>query len=146
MNSLIEAIADGWSWKLGQPVAIIDTNLFGNAIVKNTQGQYFRIIPEEWSCELLADSPTELEEKTCNTDFEQDWAMERIVALAKAALGPLDEGQVYYLVTPGILGGQYEADNIRKIRLQELFSYSGDMAHQIEGVPDGGKVKITLKK
>jgi hypothetical protein len=35
MNVLLEAIVEGWGWKLGEPVAIIATNRFGNAIVRN---------------------------------------------------------------------------------------------------------------
>ena len=38
---------------MGKPVEVISTNRFGNAIVRNEAGQYFRIIPEEWQCKLL---------------------------------------------------------------------------------------------
>ena len=146
MNPLLDAISEGWSWKLGRPVELIATNLFGNAIVKNAEGQFFRIMPEEWSCELIACSATELEERRRSDDFIRDWHMSRLVALAETAHGPLAEGQVYYLVTPGILGGKYVQDNIRKIGLREVLSYCGDMAHQIEGLPDGAQVKIVVKK
>ncbi len=54
MSALLEAVAQGWGWKLGEPVAIIATNRFGNAIVQNKGGHFFRIMPEEWQCELLA--------------------------------------------------------------------------------------------
>jgi hypothetical protein len=143
MNALLKAITDGWSWKLGTPVALIATNQFGNAIVRNAGGRFFRIMPEEWQCELLADSAEELEAKRQTDDFRRDWEMTVLVEKAEAAHGPLAEGQVYYLVIPGILGGKYAVENIRKISFRELLAYSGDMAQQIDDVPDGGSIIIT---
>ena len=137
MSDLLQAIAQGWSWKLGNPVEIVATNSFGNAIVRNEAGQYFRIMPEEWQCDLLATSASDLEQKREQPNFIRDWEMLALVARAEAALGPLKDGQVYYLVVPGVLGGKYAEDNIRKISLVELLAYSGDMAHQIDNVPDG---------
>lgn len=67
--TLLEAIAQGWGWKLGEPVAIIATNRFGNALVQNKAGQFFRITPEELQCQLLASSSSELEEKRSRGDF-----------------------------------------------------------------------------
>ena len=69
-----------------------------------------------------------------------------LVCRAEAAHGPLAEGQVYYLVIPGLLGGKYSEENIRKITLQEVLSYCGDMAQQMESVPEGTEVKIVLKE
>ena len=146
MSRLLQAIAQGWSWKLGNPVEIVATNRFGNAIVRNEAGQYFRVMPEEWKCELLATSASGLEKKREQPNFIRDWEMLALVARAEAAHGPLKDGQVYYLVVPGVLGGKYAEDNIRKISLMELLAYSGDMAHQIDNVPDGTEVKIVLKK
>jgi hypothetical protein len=95
---------------------------------------------------LIASSVAELEEKRREEEFTHDWAMARLVALAEAALGPLSEGQVYYLVTPGMLGGKYAVENIRKICLREVLSYCGSMARQIDGLPDGTQARIIVKK
>jgi hypothetical protein len=146
VSALLQAISEGWSWKLGRLVEVVATNRFGNAIVSNEAGQYFRIVPEEWQCELLATSACDLEEKRMRADFIRDWEMLPLVARAEAAHGPLAEGQVYCLVVPGVLGGKYAEENIRKISLLELLSYCGDMARQMDDVPDGVQVKIVLKK
>ncbi len=120
MNPLLNAIEQGWKWKLGVPVAIVATNRFGNALVKNTDNHYFRIMPEVWLCEPFAGSATELEEKRKAPDFIRDWEMTVIVSRAEVSQGPLLEGQVYYLVVPAVLGGKYVEDNIKKISLIEL--------------------------
>jgi len=146
MSDLLQAIAQGWSRKLGNPVEVVATNSFGNAIVRNELGQYFRVMPEEWKCELVATSASDLERKREQPNFIRDWEMLPLVVRAEAAHGPLKDGEVYYLVVPGVLGGKYAEDNIRKISLVELLAYSGDMAHQIDNVPDGAQVKIVLKE
>jgi len=146
MNPLLAAVAEGWGWKIGKPVEIVATNLFGNAIVKSDAGQFFRIIPEEWRCDLLATSATELEEKRKSEDFICDWEMALMVLRAETAVGTLATGEAYYLVLPGVLGGKYSEENIRKITLVELLGFSGDMARQLEGVPDGSQVRIVVKK
>ena len=124
MNAVLEAIAEGWSWKLGKPVAIVATNRFGNALVQNEKGYFF------------------LEEKRKSDDFVRDWEMLASVRRAEVALGPLAEGEVYYLVVPGCLGGKYAEENIRKNSLRELLAYSGEMARRIDDVPDRGSVII----
>jgi hypothetical protein len=142
MDALLNSIAEGWSWKLGEPVEVVATNVFGNAIVKNKAGHYFRIMPEEWSCELIVGSAAELEKKRRSAEFTLDWEMKPIVAVAEKAHGPVADGQVYYLVVPGVLGGTYTEENIRKISLHEVLAYCGDMARQINDVPDGESVVI----
>lgn len=144
MNPLLEAIAQGWSWKLGEPAAIIAINRFGNVLIQNKDGHYFRITPEEWQCEFFAESFTALEEKRMGEDFVREWEMAALVERAQLALGPLAEGEVYGLVIPGCLGGKYAKENIRKISLRELFAYSGDMARQIDDLPDGARVTIKV--
>ena len=145
MNPLLESIAKGWSWKLGCPVDLLETNHFGNAIVTNSEGSYYRIMPEEWSCELIATSFEEFTELRKSVEFVHDWEMRHLVTIAESALGPLTESQVYCLVKPGILGGTYTEDNIRKISLRETLDYSGYMAEQIKDVPDGENVEIVIE-
>ncbi|SRR5258708_10510753 len=107
MSDLLQAISAGWGWKIGRPVELVATNQFGNVIVKSEQAFFFRIIPEEWPCELISTSLVELEEKRKTEEFMQDWEMSALVCRAQAAHGPLAEGQVYCLVIPGILGAKY---------------------------------------
>lgn len=142
MSTLLQAVSEGWSWKIGDPVEVLATNCFGNAIVRNQAGEYFRIMPEEWQCELLARSPAELERTRMSENFARDWEMTILVDRARAAHGPLLVGECFFLVIPGILGGKYSEENIRKISVTELLSYSGKMAQQIDAIPDGETVII----
>jgi hypothetical protein len=87
-----------------------------------------------------------VELKRKSEEFVRDWEMAVLVERAQAALGPSIEGEVYFLVIPGLLGGKYAEENIRKIPLRQLLAYSGDMAQQIDDVPDGGTVILAPRE
>lgn len=142
MNALLEAIARGWSWKIGKPVALISQNAFGGVIVQTEHDFYFRIIPEDPRCVLLGTSREEMEEEIENEDFKLDWEMKTLVEKAETTLGKLEEGQCYHLVIPGILGGAYDISNIKTISMTELLDFSGFIAGKIENLPDGTKIKF----
>jgi hypothetical protein len=146
MNEAFKAIASGWSWKLGTPVEFVSANSFGNVIVRNGEGAYFCIIPEDLKCELLAHSLSELQAIRESAAFAVDWNMSALASLAQARCGALADGEVYQFVIPSVLGGQYSESNIRKNRLLEVLALSGDLARQIEGLAPGAKVKLVVTK
>jgi hypothetical protein len=142
MDDVLNAVAEGWGWKIGKPVTIIARNAFGNIIVRAEDGRYFRIIPEDLKSIHLADSPEDLERERSTEEFRTDWEMRALVEKAEASLGSLAEGECYHLVIPSVLGGEYAVENIRKISITEWLEFSGEVARQIEDLPDGTQVKL----
>jgi len=70
------------------------------------------------------------------TEIPDDWVSsvdERGTAVANR---PDQDAVFLWLSTGGILGGKYAEEHSRKSSLQEVLSYSGDMAHQMEDLPD----------
>ncbi|HWE18506.1 MAG TPA: hypothetical protein VG758_15185 [Hyphomicrobiaceae bacterium] len=45
---------------------------------------------------------------------------------------------------PGILGGKYALENVGTIDRAELISVSGHIAQQIDGLPDGAQIRLTI--
>lgn len=144
MQNILEITALKWGWSGLVPKSILDTNKFGNVIVEHQNGFVWRIVPEELSCEIIAKDVTEYEQICTSEEFVADWNLPGLIKAAEAAYGPLGEGQVFYLVTPGILGGEYEVSNVKKISLEELLAVSGSMAEQIKDMPDGGVVAVKV--
>jgi hypothetical protein len=70
--------------------------------------------------------------------------MTALVEAARSKLGPLRPGYKYGLKTPAPPGGRYEVDNFAQLPLRELVSFSGDVARQIDGLPDGAKVQFRV--
>jgi hypothetical protein len=142
---ILEAIAGGWKWKGIEPVQIIDQNAFGNVIVRTRTGAFWRICPEELDAKPIADSEARLEAVRNAPEFILDWKMDLLVQKARRVLGEPGQGRCYCLKIPAVLGGEYDDANIGTITVSELLSFSGDLAKQIDDVPDGSKVRLIVK-
>ena len=141
---LIAIVENAWSWAGLRPAQVVGDNDFGNLMVKDRAGSYWRLCPEDLYCKVVASSRSELDQLSCNQDFLRDWNMTDLVQQARARLGPLRPGYKYCLKIPGTLGGEYGGDNLATISLSELIAASGHIAQQIQELPDGAQVKLAI--
>ncbi|KQY48650.1 T6SS immunity protein Tdi1 domain-containing protein [Lysobacter sp. Root494] len=141
---LIAIVKEAWGWTGLEPDQIVGDNDFGNLIVKDQSGRYWRLCPEDLYCKVIAQSREELDRLSQDQEFLGDWYMSGLVQQARERLGPLRPGFKYCLKIPGTLGGEYGGDNLATISLSGLISASGDIAQQIEGLPDGTHVKLSI--
>lgn len=141
---LISEIREAWGWVGIDPEEVVGENDFGNLIVRDRFGSYWRLCPEDSYCRVVASDRKELDRLSSDQEFLHDWNMSTMVEEAKELLGPLTDGRKYYLVVPGVLGGTYNASNIKTLPLEELIRLSGDIAQQIKDLPDGAKVEIKV--
>lgn len=103
--SLVDEIRQSWGWVGIEPVEVVGENEFGNLIIKDVDGKYWRLCPEDYYCEVIAANRDELDLLSTDQEFLHDWYMKTLVALASDTCGPLTEGRKYCLKTPAILGG-----------------------------------------
>ena len=118
--------------------------LFICLIVRATDGQYWRICPEDLTCKIIAESRPHLDAVNETQEFRRDWWMKSMVDDAVRLLGPLEEGRKYCLKMPAVLGGPYDPSNFGTSPLLELIAFSGDTARQIKDLPDGAEIKIKI--
>lgn len=144
--NLIDEIRDHWGWAGLHPVEVIGENDFGNLIIKDIAGKYWRITPEECQCEVVANNKSELDALLSHQEFLHDWHMDTLVEVARERCGPLMEGRKYGLKIPSALGGEYVGDNLATAPLIELIRFSGDIARQIHNLPDGTPISLKLTK
>ncbi|MDH7448388.1 T6SS immunity protein Tdi1 domain-containing protein [Aquimarina sp. 2201CG14-23] len=142
---MIVEINNAWNWKGFNATEIIRTNDFGNVIFKTDKNKYWRICPEEISCEKIAESESEFDRLSTDSEFIEDWEMINLVVIAKSELGELTENQKYCLKMPAVIGGKYDKSNIGKINFKELISFSGDLGFQIKDLKNGQKIKLNIK-
>jgi hypothetical protein len=141
---LIATIKEFWSWVGLNPVQVVGDNAFGNLIIKDAEGRYWRLSPEEPTCNVIAQSRTELDALSHDQTFLHGWYMRELVSQARASLGSLRPGYKYGLKIPALLGGEYGGSNLASTPLQDLVSLSGTIAKQIAGLPDGAKVRLIV--
>lgn len=144
-QELIEVVNEGWNWLGFLTNEIKMVNEFGNLIIKTGEGNYFRICPEELSCELIAKTENEYINVINSQDFQDDWRMENLVEIAEDKLGRLEEKEKFCLKIPAVIGGGYSKKNIGKITFKELILCSGDLAFQIKDMEDGQKIELKIK-
>ncbi|WP_028578880.1 T6SS immunity protein Tdi1 domain-containing protein [Desulfogranum japonicum] len=142
--SIIQEIKESWGWVGIDLVEIVGENDFGNLMIRDSQGQYWRLCPEDVYCEVVAKNREELDRLSTDQEFLEDWYMRALVEQTTQHLGPLSEGQKYCLVIPGIIGGEYAISNIKKVSMIELVRFSGDLACQIKGLSDGAQVQLKV--
>lgn len=141
---LIDDIQTGWGWTGIEPLEVVGENEFGNLIVKDVHGSYWRICPEDCDCRVVAATSQELDALSKNQVFLRDWHMSALVDRAFAVLGVLAEGQKYCLKIPSVMGGEYNEENFCTIGLNELIRASGDIARQIKDLPNGTKARLVI--
>jgi len=141
---LVATIKAAWGWVGIEPVQVVGDNPFGNLIVKDSLGRYWRLCPEDLYCKVIAQDRAELDALSSEQQFLHDWYAVELVQSSKAVLGPLRPGYRYGLKIPGPLGGEYGGSNFASMPLSELVAASGDVARQIAHLPSGARVRLTV--
>ncbi|UJB68300.1 DUF1851 domain-containing protein [Acaryochloris sp. 'Moss Beach'] len=140
---LLFTVQTSWSWCGIQAVKIIAQNDFGNLLVLDDIGAYWRICPEDMYCEIIAANAEEMDDLSKDEEFHTDWEMSRLIEIGQELYGKLPPECCYCLKVPSILGGSYNRENIGTITRAEVIEFSGDLAKKIKDLPDGTKIKFT---
>ena len=141
---MLATIACAWRWLGVQPVSLSAENSFGNVIFGDVAGQYWRICPEELSCSVIANDEAGLQRLWLDDEFVRDWQMKIPLGIAEDVLGIPSDGRCYCLKIPGPLGGNYTAENFGFICRKELISFAGEVARQIDSLPNGAKIRLRV--
>lgn len=141
---ILSEIRDAWGWVGINPSEIVGENEFGNLIIRDDDGKYWRICPEDVYCEVIAKNREELDNLLKDQEFLTDWHMSALVDVAKDSVGLLSAGRKYCLVVPGVLGGAYDISNIKSVPLVELVRFSGDLGKQIQNLPHGAQIQLKV--
>lgn len=142
--SVIDVVKESWGWTGIDPVEIVAMNPFGNLVVRDSRGEYWRLAPEDLLCQVVAKSGDELSKLFKDPEFAEDWEMRALVKAAHDKLGALESGRRYCLKLPGPLGGAYEAANLATLPIEELIGFTGYLAEQIKDLPDGASFRFTF--
>ena len=139
---ILDTVTTYWGWTGIEPERVIAINEFGNVLMKDTQGKFWRLCPEDLYCEVIADNDDDYNELVKDEEFNQDWFMETMVQKALDKYGPLEDGLKFHMLEPGALGGKYAVFNVKAIQIERIIQFSGDLAQQLHR--SGGK-KVNYK-
>ena len=131
----VDQINDAWGWVGLNAVEVLGENPFGNLIIRDRDGRFWRLRPQDLRCEPVASDRAEMDALSYNQSFLDEWYMPELVHLAEATLGPLKDDRKYCLKIPRALGGGYQRDNLATVPLSELIRFAGEGAQQFDGLP-----------
>ena len=126
----VQIIKQYWGFTGIRPVQIIERNQFGNLLVQDNSSRFWRICPEELSCEVIASNQKQMKQLWDEAEFKNDWHMTGFAVLAYNALGGVDDEQCYYFINPPALGGGYDVANIGITTIADLIIDSGIAAEK----------------
>ena len=142
--NLLTTVATHWGWIGLDPLEIVGRNAFGNLLIKDAAGAYWRICPEELSCLTVADNATAFEALCNDAEFQLDWEMALPVKAAREALGALTPGRVYYLIIPAVFNGAYDVKNYATAPVEEVIALAGHWALEIKDLPEGAQIELRV--
>ena len=140
--SILDTVTSAWGWAGITPEKVIAENEFGNLIIKDLEGMYWRLCPEDLYCEVIADDDADYNELVKDEEFNQDWFMDVMVNKATEKFGPLEDGFKFHMLEPGALGGKYAVFNIKPVAFERIIKLSGELAQKVHRA-GGKKVKFT---
>lgn len=66
---LIAIVEESWGWIRLKPALIVGNNDFGNLMVKDQEGRYWWLCPEDLSCKVIASTRVELDQLSRDQAF-----------------------------------------------------------------------------
>lgn len=140
---VIKNIKEAWGWIGIDPVEVVGENDFGNLMIKDVRGRFWRLCPEELYCKIAAQNQEGMDNLWMDPEFLSDWQFQEMVDQAVEALGPLQEGHKYNLVVPPPVGGAYSIENLNIAPLMEMVQVSGELAEQLKKLPSGVPIEFS---
>jgi hypothetical protein len=133
-----EDILSDWKWLLGDnrlPVLIAAS---GDAFVQDTEnGTIHWLDVGEGKLNQIAKSFEEFSLQLQNTDYVVEYFSVQMIGDLAQAKKSLDKGQIFSLVNPYVLGGEYRLDNIGVSDIEVHFSILGQIHQQVHNLPKG---------
>jgi hypothetical protein len=140
-----ERLLASWRWLCPQQVSLINRNAYGDLFVRDEKGNVLRLDVATGSLSQIADSESDFRDSSDDADKLEEWFAESDTrAAAEQGLSPGPSQCIGFSVplvfAESALGNEaYVAD------LYDHIGFLGDLHRQIATMPDGAKVKLSIK-
>ena len=140
---LLHAINSGWGWTGTTITKVHDISPMGHMILSDGDGQFHYLDTDGMELSILGDKAA-VAARMAEADFQELWSGGALVESARARLGEPPEGSVFTLSPIKWIEGDYSDENMVILPLAEIAFLSGDLARQLEDLPDGASVKMKV--
>jgi hypothetical protein len=138
----IERLAEAWAWLLKEPFRPVLFSVVGDMFFEPDSGGIWWLNMGTAEITRVADSVEHFHEQL-RTELADEWLMPALVEELHAAGKIPEPGECYtYVTLPVFAEGKYEVDNLNPVPAGEHFSVTGHILHEIDELPDDGKVPL----
>jgi len=137
----VEKLLSDWRWLIGdEPITIQAVAAVGNLFLRGESGRIFLLEIEDGTCECIAESAAQFEEKLGDRHNRRAWLQGFLVRDLRRAGIVLGPGQCYGQKIPHHLGGEAGMENIEPVDLMTHVSILGQLHKQTRAMPPGSSI------
>ncbi|MBL8204395.1 MAG: DUF1851 domain-containing protein [Blastocatellia bacterium] len=134
-----------WAWLLPEELTVWLMNCYGDLFLIFDDGSIHLLDVGAGTIERLADDKDDFCQKIDEGNNANQWLMIPLVDRLVEAGNLLSEGCCYSFVISPVLGGQYSVENTATLSIVEHYSLYASIHQQIEDLPNGTTVKLTVQ-
>lgn len=142
----LSRLLDCWKWKLSgvRQVAII--SCLGDLFFVDADGAVGWLQTDSGDLTRVADSVPQFQALLQQEEFADEYFLPGLVRELLLAGKTVGHQEVYSYIVPPVMGGTYSPDNVEAKSVYTHFEITGLFHQQIKDLPDGAKVRLSVKK
>jgi hypothetical protein len=143
-DEAVQQLIESWAWLLPEPFKPLLFSALGDVFFQSNSGNVFWLNTGTAEVTQVADSPTHFRE-LLGTEVVAQWFLPPLIERLRNAGKLLGPGQCYtYVTLPVFAEGKYEVDNLNPVPAHEHFALTGQVLSQIQSLPNGAKVRLSV--
>lgn len=143
-DEAVEQLAESWGWMLREPFVPVLFSVLGDVFLEPDSGGVWWLNTGTGDLTRVAESVPEFRE-LLGTELADEWFMPELIARLHAAGKIAGPGQCYtYVTLPVFAEGKYEVANLNPVQAHEHFGLTGHILREIQSLPDGAKVRVSV--
>lgn len=141
----LEDICSCWQWILSDQKSLVLISKMGDMFLLGKDDCIYWLQTDSGDLTKIANSLAHFESLLLDDANLDNWFLPLLIENLIKAGKTLQPNQVYSFKKMPIIGGEYTVDNIEPTDISVHFAFSGQIAEQIQNLPDGTKVNIKYK-
>lgn len=142
----LEDIFSSWRWRIADQKGLILISKLGDMFLWGADDAVYWLQTDSGDLTQIAENVEHFERRLIQDEYLDNWFLPKLIKQLEEAGKTLGPNQIYSYKKLPVMGGEYSIDNIDPTDISVHFAFSGQICEQIQNLPDGTKVKITVKK
>jgi len=135
-----DALLEDWRWLIDDEAQLIVVSALGDLFLRDTQGRILWLDVGTARLTQVAESSDEFKMLMQQTEHTDEWFVPQLIGDLIVSGKRLAAGQCYSYKVPPMLSGKMELDNFEPTDLLVHCSMFGQVARQIQHLPEGSKI------